>query len=163
MLLTTTAHRDRPRWAQHQFLTITNGRHPSPTPTPTTTTARTTGGGSQVPHRQERRGNERRTTTMLSFVVLVYIANHGEYHVRFVPSDLANGDDTRYSTTAPTNDNPRTTHPRTCATHEQALPPTDDNSAPTNGNPAPTNNAATTHEHNNPPPTNRERPRTTRS
>ncbi|KIK04079.1 hypothetical protein K443DRAFT_4895 [Laccaria amethystina LaAM-08-1] len=98
---------------------------------------------------------------MLSFVVLVYIANHGEYHVCFVPSDLANGDDTRYGTTAPTNDNPRTTHPRTCATRKQALPPTDDNSAPTNGNPAPTNNAATTHGHNNPPPTNRERPRTT--
>ncbi|KIJ99292.1 hypothetical protein K443DRAFT_8475 [Laccaria amethystina LaAM-08-1] len=150
-------HRPRPRLPQQEQ----RGSATSLGERALATSTRRRDGGFQVPRRRERRGNEQRTTTMLSFVILVYIANHGEYHVRFVPSDLANGDDTRYGTTAPTNDNPRTTHPRTCTTREQALPPTDDNSAPTNGNPAPTNNAATTHEHNNPPPMNREHPRTT--
>ncbi|KIK04371.1 hypothetical protein K443DRAFT_4675 [Laccaria amethystina LaAM-08-1] len=133
---------------------------------PATSTRQKEEGGFQVPRRQERCGNGRRTTTMLSFVILVYILIMVSTNP--VPSDLANGHhDTRHGTTAPTNDNPAPTnnsppptnvhhtriqHPRTCTAREWVPPPINDNSTPTNGNPVLTNHAQ--HPERAPPPTN---------
>jgi hypothetical protein len=77
----THIRRPRPQLPQQEQC----GSATSPSERAPAASMRPTRGGFQLPRRRERRVNQRRTTTMLLFVVLVYIINEGEDLIHLRP------------------------------------------------------------------------------